>query len=100
MSVEVRGVGGVGVEVRAATTFWPRITLCMYLCGPVRACASAASKCLPCLLNEHLSVFSRSRSAAMGSVLMGHLPLHQGYSLQTFKNSEGQGVFSLEEKAL
>lgn len=64
--------GWVGVEVRGATTFWPRIILCMYLCGPVCARASAASKCLPCLLNEHLSVFSRSRSSA----LMGHLPLH------------------------
>lgn len=98
--VEVRGEGGVGVEARGATTFWPRIVLCMYLCGPVHACASAVSKYLPFLLNEHLPVFSRSRSAAMGSALMGHLPLHQGYSLQTLKNSEGQGVFSLEEKVL
>lgn len=70
---------GGGGEVRGATTFWPRIILCMYLCGPVRAHASAMSKCLPCLLNEHLSVFSRSQSAAMGSALMGHLPLHPNF---------------------
>lgn len=88
----------VGGGVTGATTFWPRIILCMYLCGPVRACASAASKCLPCLLNERLSVFLRSRSTAVGLALMGHLPLHQGYSLQTLKNSEGQGVFFSEEE--
>lgn len=77
-------------EVRGATTFWPRIILCMYLCGPVRAHASAASKCLPCLLNEHLSVFLRSRSAAMEWTLMGHLPLHRGYP-PDFKEFGGTG---------
>lgn len=50
-----------GVELRGATTFWPRIILCMHSCGPVHTRASAVSKCPPCLMNEHLSVFCRGQ---------------------------------------
>lgn len=87
--------GGVG---DGSYNFLAQDNIVYVFMWPGRARASAASKCLPCLLNERLSVFLRSRSTAVGSALMGHLPLHQGYSLQTLKNSEGQGVFSLEEE--